>query len=162
MRLHSLRWALVAVAVSTGSFACSGVGRAEPTCVELITVEEVLSLGRKDVLVKVDNERTGSSICVWEGPQKSGAGFLVTRQTAAWFKYENASGPKASFDRKRQAYDSVVGTDPLPGLGIEARITRHERVPTVFARRAADVVYLMCGDCSRDQTITLAKLAVTP
>jgi hypothetical protein len=176
MHKHSLRSAAIAAVVWIGSVAWSDGGRTEPPgqasppalspaqrrapCVELTTVEEIRSLGRKDVLVKVDNELAGSSICVWEGPP--GASFIVSRQTAEWFKYEQASGPKASFDRKRQGYDSVVGTDPVTGLGIEARITRHERVPTVLVRRATDVVYVMCTDCSRDQTIALAKLAAAP
>jgi hypothetical protein len=73
-----VQFVVVAVAVATSSIACGGAERAEPPgqsspalspaqapCVELVTVQEVQSLGRKDVLIKVDDEQPGSSICVW-------------------------------------------------------------------------------------------------
>jgi hypothetical protein len=128
-------------------------------CAQLITSEEIRSLGRQDVLVQVSADAPGSSICGWEDPKRAGSGFVVTRQTAEWFKYEDTSGPKESFDARRKAYDAVVGTDPVPGLGLEARITRHEQLPTVLVRRAADVLLVMCADCNRDRLIALAKLA---
>jgi hypothetical protein len=131
-------------------------------CAELITNEEIRSLRRRDVLAQVSGDSPGSSICGWEDPKGAGAGFIVARQTAAWFKYEDTSGPKESFDIRRKAYDSVVGTDPVPGIGLEARITRHKELPTVLIRRAADVLLVTCADCNRDQTIALAKLAAAP
>ncbi|HJR58627.1 MAG TPA: hypothetical protein VJ813_04495 [Vicinamibacterales bacterium] len=126
-------------------------------CVPLVTVEEVRSLGRKEILTQVSHDHPGSSLCGWEGP--GGSTFVVTLQNAKWFEYAGSAGAKESFDERRKAYDEVVGTDPVTGLGLEARITRHERLPVVMVRRAADVVYVMC-DCSREQTIAIATLAV--
>jgi hypothetical protein len=132
-------------------------------CVELITAEEIRSLKRRDVLVQASEDLAGSSSCGWaEGAQDTMVGFIVIRQTAAWFKYEDLPGPKESFDLKRHGYDAVVGTEPIAGLGIEARVTKHERLPTVLVRRAADVLYVSCSNCSRDQTIAIARLAATP
>jgi hypothetical protein len=157
-----MRLLLLAVGVALASPQSASLTPAQlkAPCVELITADELKTLGRKDVLTQVSQDRDGSSICGWQTSEASG--FIVTRQTAEWFKYEQVAGPKESFDLKRQAYDSVVGTDPVPGLGLEARMTRHEQVPTVLVRRARDVIYVMCTDCSREQTIALAKLAATP
>jgi hypothetical protein len=127
-------------------------------CVALVTPEEVRSLGRKDVLTQVSDEH-GSSICGWEGDRTA---FVVSRQGPEWFKYEQVSGPKESFDLKRHGYDSAIGTDPVNGLGLEARITRHPTGKVVLVRRAADVVYVLCAECTRDQTIALARLAAAP
>jgi hypothetical protein len=129
-------------------------------CVELITADELKTVGRKDVLTQVHHEHEGSSVCGWQTSETSG--FIVTRQTAEWFKYEQTSGPKESFEARRQAYDAVVGTDPVPDVGLEARITRHKQLPTVLVRRAADVIMVMCPGCSPEQTIAIAKLAAKP
>jgi hypothetical protein len=63
---------------------------------------------------------------------------------------------------KREGYDAVVGTVPIAGLGLEACITKHEQLSTVLVRRAADVLYVSCSNCSRDQTIAIARLAAAP
>jgi hypothetical protein len=132
-------------------------------CVELITAEEIRSLKRRDVLVQVIEDRAGASTCGWaDGPQDTMAGFVVIRHTAEWFKYQDLPGPKESFDVKREGYDAVVGTEPIAGLGLEACITKHEQLPTVLMRRAADVLFVSCSNCSRDQTIAIARLAATP
>jgi hypothetical protein len=145
--------------VSAGLVACSAPG---PTrCDELMTADEVRALGRSDTLTKVEDNR-GSSICLWEGPAEKGGSFILTLQTADWFDFEQASGPQDSFDRKRKAYDDVIGTDPVPDLGLEARLTRHNPAPTLMVRRRSDVVYLMCTDCSRDQAIAIGRVAAAP
>ena len=168
--------ALIAVAATAGAFAATSITapRTQATpqtltaeqrrapCAELMTSERIRSLGRQDVLTQVSADSPGSSICGWEDPKRAGSGFIVTRQTAEWFKYEDTSGPKESFDVRRKAYDTVVGTDSVPGIGLEARITRHKQLPTVLIRRAADVLLVMCTDCTRDQTIAIAKLAAAP
>jgi hypothetical protein len=129
-------------------------------CVELITPAEVRELGRKDVLTRVSHDTPGSSLCSWEAPPDQT--FVIGRQTAEWFKYEQVSGPKESFDLNRHGYDATVGTDPVPNLGIEARVTRHKEMPTVMVRRAADVVYVWCAGCTREQAIAVARKAITP
>ena len=125
-------------------------------CVGLVTVEEVRSLGRKEVLTRVSHDQPGMSLCGW-GPE--GGSFVITLQTAEWFKFESSAGPRESFDLRRHGYDATVGTDPVSGIGLEARITRHERLPVLLVRREKDVISVMC-DCSREQTIAIAKLAV--
>jgi hypothetical protein len=152
------RLLLVGLVGLGGALACSAAEAAR--CDELISPSELQSVKRNDTLSRVDDSR-GSSICMWEGPGGDG-GFILTLQTADWFKFEEASGPKDSFDRKRKGYDAVAGTEPIPGVGLEARITKHEHAPTVMVRRNADIFYLMCTDCSRDQSIALAKLAASP
>ena len=129
-------------------------------CAQLVTADALASIGRSDVLTQVSQDHAGSSVCGWQASATSG--FVVTRQTSEWFKYENTGGPKASFDLKRKSYDDVVGTDAVDGLGLEARITKHPQMPTVMVRRTNDVIYVMCTDCSREQTIAIAKLAARP
>jgi hypothetical protein len=132
-------------------------------CAALVTAEEIRALGRKDVLVQVTQDRAGSSICGWQtSPPNGEAGFIVTLQTAAWFAYEQVANAKESYDLKRHGYDSAVGTDPVPGLGLEARMTRHPQLAVVLVRRANDVIYVTCTDCSKAQSIALAKAAATP
>jgi len=158
-----MRWLLLAgsaVLVSSVQTPKLTPADLKAPCVELITADELKTLGRKDVLTQVHHEHEGSSICGWQASETSG--FIVTRQTAEWFKYEQTSGSKESYEARRQAYDAVVGTDPVPDLGLEARITRHKQLPTVLVRRAADVIMVTCTDCSREQTIAIAKLAAKP
>lgn len=155
----SWRLSVAAATVLNVTLACGAAEAAR--CDALITPEELKSLGRDNTLIKADESR-GSSICMWEGAAENSGGFILTLQTAEWFKFEQASGARESFDRRRQGYDAAVGTEAIPNLGLEARITRHERAPTVMIRRSDDNVYLMCTDCSRDQSIALAKLAAAP
>ena len=102
-------------------------------------------------------------ICGWaDGPLDTPAGFTVTLQTAEWFASERVAGPKESFDLKRQGYDTVVGNEAVDGLGLEARVTKHQHLPTVMVRRATDVVYVSRNDCTRDRTIAIARVAAAP
>ncbi len=170
IRAVVLSVALAVVAGHTGSAQTPGppwpaltpAQRAAP-CGGLMTDDEIRSLGRKDVLVTVSHDQPGSSICGWAaGPQNSPAGFTVTLQTAEWFASERVAGPGESFDLKRHGYDAVVGTEAVAGLGLEGRVTKHQHLPMVMVRRATDVVYVNCNDCTRDRTIAIARLAAAP
>ena len=162
--------ALAVVAGHTGSAQTPGSSwpaltppRRGAPCAGLMTDVEIRSLGRRDVLVVVSHDRPGSSICGWaDGPLDTPAGFTVTLQTAEWFASERVAGPKESFDLKRQGYDTVVGTEAVDGLGLEARVTKHQHLPTVMVRRATDVVYVSRNDCTRDRTIAIARVAAAP
>ena len=127
-------------------------------CASLLTAAELRSLGRNDVLTRVDDEH-GSSTCGWQDGEHKGV--VVIRQGAEWFKYEHSSGAKASFDDRRKTYASQ--SDRVTSVGLDAFITRDPVGRSLWVRRAADVLLVVCVDCTTaDQTIAIGKLAATP
>ena len=150
-----------AMAIGHGAAAQSqplSAAQLRAPCASLLTAAELRSLGRNDVLTRVDDEH-GSSTCGWQDGEHKGV--VVIRQGAEWFKYEQSSGAKASFGDRRKTYESK--SDRVAGVGLDAFITRDPVGKSLWVRRASDVLLVVCVDCTTaDQTIAIGRLAATP
>jgi hypothetical protein len=160
--MPAVRRAAAVVGVLAAAWSCgnSQASNRAP-CAALVTDAEIRALGRSDVLTRSE-DRSGASVCEWlASPPDTAKGFVVSRETDKAFARDEVSAA-ASFDMTRKAYDSVVGTDPIPDLALEARMSRQENGPVLFFRTTTDVVTVTRGGCSRDELIAIGRAAATP
>jgi hypothetical protein len=126
-------------------------------CVRALSVADVRSQQRQDVLVDVVRPRPGYSACQWRQTTADGTGFRLAVATHEEFADAGAADAAAFFAAERKLLEPLE-LQPVPGLGDEAIVGSPDR-PIILVRTPAAVLTLNCDDCSRDQAIALARLA---
>ena len=89
-------------------------------CVRAVTADDVQSLGRKEVLVEIQNPRSGYSACEWRSSTADNSGFKVTVITSEEFADARAANAAAYLAAERKSALAAPKPQTLTGVGDEA------------------------------------------
>lgn len=126
-------------------------------CVRALTVADVRSVKRQDVLTDAIRPRPGYSACVWRTTGADDNGFRLAIATREEFADAGARTAAEFFALERK----IAGQShaPLGGIGDEAVIGGDDH-PWLLVRASDLVITFSCEDCSRELATSIVRRAL--
>ena len=128
-------------------------------CVLALTVDDLRSVKRQDVLVDVIRPRPGYSACEWRATSAANTGISISIATREEFAGEGVANAAELFAAELKGM--LPALEPLAGLGDAAAVSPAVGGgdPYVMVRSGPAVLKVGCQDCTRPQVIALARIA---